>query len=158
MYEEAFPVEERRSLHQQRNLLGNPAYQFASILYLDEFAGLFGIWHLPGVTFLEHFAILPNLRGKGVGQEALQHLIKKSSPISILEVEPPLTDTAKRRISFYERAGFHLNPFEYWQPPYEENKPWVKLQLMSSPNFLKANEFEAMKGQLYKSVYLQDPT
>jgi GNAT superfamily N-acetyltransferase len=78
LYEEAFPVEERRSLLQQKELLTNPAYRFLAILYQEEFAGLLGIWQLSGSTFLEHFAVKPVLRGKGIGKESLETLVKGS--------------------------------------------------------------------------------
>ncbi len=80
-------------------------------------------------------------------------LLEISKQPMILEVEPPFTQEAQRRINFYERLGFHLNDFEYWQPPYEEEKPWVRLQLMSSLRPLTSSEFKSVRNQLYASVY-----
>ena len=38
-----------------------------------------------------------------------------------LEVEEPGTDLARRRIGFYERAGFCLNDFDYIQPDLQQD-------------------------------------
>ncbi|ALJ01450.1 hypothetical protein DC20_13625 [Rufibacter tibetensis] len=155
LYEEAFPPEEQRSFAQQQSLLANAAYQFFIIRHQEEFAGLLGVWQLPESTFLEHFAVVTTLRGKGIGAGALQLLVKEKRQPIVLEVEPPLTEIAKRRISFYERLGFHLNDFEYRQPPYAAAKPWVKLQLMTYPEKVVTPDLEMIKAQLYKQVYGQ---
>ncbi|WP_207432282.1 GNAT family N-acetyltransferase [Sabulibacter ruber] len=153
LYEEAFPTEERRTLEQQEQLFLNHGYRFLSIVCQGEFAGFFGLWQFPRFTFLEHFAVQPSQRGKGAGTKALTALLEISKQPMILEVEPPFTQEAQRRINFYERLGFHLNDFEYWQPPYEEEKPWVRLQLMSSLRPLTSSEFKSVRNQLYASVY-----
>ncbi|WP_210466108.1 GNAT family N-acetyltransferase [Rufibacter roseolus] len=155
LYEEAFPLEERRTLAQQTELLSNPAYQFLSILDQEKFAGFFGVWQLPEFTFLEHFAVLPSLRGKGTGAQALTGLLDIILQPMVLEVEPPHSEIAQRRIRFYERLGFHLNDFEYRQPPYVAGMPWVPLLLMSYPTVLALEEIEKVKIQLYRYVYQQ---
>ena len=49
----------------------------------------------------------------------------------LLEAEPPLTEIARRRIGFYERAGFEIIDADYIQPPYEETGRGVPLYLMA---------------------------
>ncbi|WP_205499707.1 GNAT family N-acetyltransferase [Rufibacter psychrotolerans] len=153
LYEEAFPPEERRSLVQQTSLLTNPRYQLFALEHQHAFAGLLCLWQLPGFTFLEHFAVLQHLRGQGVGAAVLQAFLTSSEEPVILETEPPTTQIAARRIRFYERAGFHLNQFDYWQPPYSPQKPWVELRLMSYPRALEAGVLEKVKRQVYQHVY-----
>ncbi|WP_246853498.1 GNAT family N-acetyltransferase [Rufibacter aurantiacus] len=155
LYEEAFPLEERRTLAQQTELLSNPAYRFLSITDQEEFAGFFGVWQLPEFTFLEHFAVLPSLRGKGTGARALTVLLETLLQPLVLEVETPHSEIAQRRIRFYERLGFRLNDFEYRQPPYVARMPWVPLLLMSYPSLLASAEIEKVKVQLYRYVYQQ---
>ncbi len=140
---------------QQQKLLENPAYQFLFISSEGVFRGFFGIWHLTGFTFLEHFAVAPAVRGEGIGRKALEAVVKATPLPFILEAEPPLTEVAKRRISFYERAGFWVNDFEYRQPPYGAEKPWVKLLLLSYPHVLGMPGLEEIKTQLYRQVYQQ---
>ncbi|KAA3436655.1 GNAT family N-acetyltransferase [Rufibacter hautae] len=154
-YEEAFPPEERRTLEQQTQLFTDSAYRFLAIMDQEEFAGFFGIWQLSGFTFLEHFAVVPSHRGKGTGSKALAILLETIPPPVLLEVEPPHSEIAQRRIRFYERLGFLLNDFEYRQPPYVAGMHWVPLLLMSYPSALDPSELEKVKGQLYNFVYQQ---
>lgn len=71
----------------------------------------------------------------------------------MLEVEPPETDTARRRIGFYERSGFVLNGYDYTQPPLGRSRSAVRLMVMSFPRPLDKNAFERVRGELYKEVY-----
>ncbi|WP_255897541.1 GNAT family N-acetyltransferase [Rufibacter sediminis] len=158
MYVKAFPPEERRSIMQQEALLTNKVYQFLSIRKDESLAGILGVWQFPAFTFLEHFAISPDKREKGLGREVIAMLQEISNPPLVLEVEFPHTPEATRRIAFYERAGFHLNSFAYSQPPYASGKPWVPLHLMSWPERLEARQFEEIKGRLYAKVYQVETT
>ena len=47
-------------------------------------------------------------------------LISSTEKPIILEVERPVSQDAVRRIDFYESLGFHLNVFDYIQPPIDE--------------------------------------
>ncbi|QHL89127.1 GNAT family N-acetyltransferase [Nibribacter ruber] len=157
LYEEAFPPEERRSLPQQDTLLQEPAYSFNAIFHKKDLVGILGFWQLPSVVFLEHFAIHAAGRGQGLGEKVLQQFLAESSAPVVLEVEPPATELARRRIRFYERLGFLLHSFPYQQPPYSPEKPWVPLQLMSFPKALALPAFETMVQDLYRQVYKVDP-
>lgn len=46
----------------------------------------------------------------------MEEYIRQSGKPVLLEVEPPLGEMEQRRIGFYERLGFHLNPYAYVQP------------------------------------------
>ncbi|MBR7146301.1 MAG: GNAT family N-acetyltransferase, partial [Oscillospiraceae bacterium] len=52
------------------------------------------------------FAVREDCRGSGIGSELLDELIGTLPHPICLEVEPPETEIAKRRIAFYERNGF----------------------------------------------------
>ena len=60
-----------------------------------------------------------------------------------------------RRIAFYERNGFVMNPFEYMQPAMGEDRHAIPLRIMSYPKRLVADEFETMRDVLYCHVYRQ---
>ena len=68
-------------------------------------------------------------------------------------MERPVTCEAVRRISFYESLGFHLNVYDYIQPPIEEGKKDVPLFLMSYPQRLGMQEFERVRLSIYRNVY-----
>lgn len=136
-----------------QGLLPCHGYHFWGILFSNEFQGFLGFWQLPRFAFLEHFAVVPAVRGKGMGSRALKAWMKEVNQPIVLEVEPPVTEMAQRRIEFYQRAGFHLNSFPYQQPPYDVHKPWVPLQVMSYPAQLDLQEFEEVVQVLYQKVY-----
>ncbi len=122
LYAHAFPPEERRPAEQFPP--ADPAFRF----YAVGNAGLLTVWEFPEFTYVEHFAVFPRMRGRGIGSQALAQL---QGPV-ILEVEPPeLGKEARRRIAFYERNGFRLLPVRYVQPPYSPQLPAVPLRLMA---------------------------
>ena len=55
----------------------------------------------------------------------------QSLPI-ILEAEPPTDNIAIRRIGFYERNGFMLYGYDYYQPPYAADRQGIALRLMGN--------------------------
>lgn len=121
LYVSAFPADERRPVSQM------PPCDSAFRFYAIEDAGLLTAWAFDGFTYIEHFAIFPEMRGSGIGSLALSEL---PDPV-ILEVEPPEESSdARRRIGFYERNGFHLLDVDYIQPPYSPGLNPVRLKLM----------------------------
>ena len=74
----------------------------------------------------------------------------------ILEIEPPVTEISIKRLKFYEKLGFKLNNYEYFQLPLRENHSPLKLNLMSYPEKLTPTEFENIKNKIYSEVYKAD--
>lgn len=156
LMEQSFPESEFRIFEHQQQLLHNNFYS----LHTEQDASgrvtaLLAGWRLPGFSFIEHLAVDPSLRGGGVGARLIQQFIRareSDGPI-ILEVEPPVEEMAKRRIGFYERLGFHLNPFDYVQPPLREGADELKLLIMSYPSPLTPQEFKDYRTALYREVY-----
>ncbi|MGV3538310.1 MAG: GNAT family N-acetyltransferase [Rufibacter sp.] len=153
LYVEAFPAEERRDYAQQLTLLQEKKYAFSAVYHAGVLAGIVGSWNVGKFTYLEHFAVAPEGRGLGLGTEILRKFVESSALPIVLEVEPPLTEMSKRRIAFYEKAGFLTNTIAYQQPPYGQGKPWVPLLLMSFPELLADDTFENVKEALYAEVY-----
>jgi hypothetical protein len=96
---------------------------------------------------VEHFCILPALRGRGCGQQALELLGQQGKTV-ILEIDPPVDEVSLRRRGFYLRCGFAENPFPHVHPPYHEGNHGHDLVVMSSPRSLTAAECGAFKTYL----------
>ena len=64
-------------------------------------------------------------------------------------------DISKRRIGFYERNGYVLNPFHYIQPTLRSNATEVNLMLMSYPESINVYSFDQIKKQIFRVVYQQ---
>lgn len=135
LYIESFPVEERREWTDiTARAASDPRFSFLTIMRDDSPAGFMTVWNLGRALYVEHFAVDPSLRGKGIGMEAIKELAARSPLPLILEVEPENTgETARRRIAFYTRAGFTAHhSYPYIQPPYSPGLPPVALTLMTT--------------------------
>lgn len=152
--DEAFPDSELRTYEGQKMLLKNEKYHIHE--ELDEngtLVGFLAYWKLASCVFFEHLAVSLKFRGQGIGKNILLKNIKDARLPIFLEVEPPETELAKRRIAFYERLGFCLNDFYYEQPPLRENQLAQQLLIMSYPEPISAEKFAKYKKEIYTNVY-----
>ncbi len=152
LYEDAFPLQERRPWDQQLALVASGKLKLLRINREDAFAGFIFYWQLPTFSFIEHFAIHPDKRGGGAGTAVMQVMEARLKQI-VLEVEPPATEQAIRRIKFYERLGYHTFPEPYQQPSYYPEFPPLDLRLMQKGLDPAAARFTNIRDQLYKYVY-----
>ncbi|MGG4554799.1 GNAT family N-acetyltransferase [Paenibacillus humicus] len=150
----SFPTSERRSYAGQKELLTDPHYRLITETNSDnQVIAFMAVWEFPSFRFIEHIAVDPNTRGSGIGGKIMASYMEESSKPILLEVEYPDTDMAQRRIGFYERLGFRLNPFDYVQPPLQEGEAYLPLKIMSYPQLLTEEEFTHRKEILYTNVY-----
>lgn len=140
LYKSSFPIEERRDDKEQDRVLQKDEYHFDLIMDEEAFVGIMLYWDIGEWIFLEHFAILPNLRGRGYGKAALDLLKMKKKPI-LLEIEPPDDDMTQRRYDFYKRNGFVMNSFTHIQAKYHLGDEDLELKLLSYPNEIKMDEY-----------------
>lgn len=150
--ERSFPLEEYRPYTAQKALLDDPAYTIYVAKEEEGILGFAAVWELGNILFLEHLAVAPEQRNRGIGAELLGFLTKKRC---CLEVEPPVTELTCRRVGFYQRNGFFLNGYPYMQPSLGEGRSPVPLQIMTSGSAIKAEEFTQLKDLLYTRVYGQ---
>ena len=135
LYEESFPVEERRPWA----LIADPSKKDCPKLYAiiadGHIAGMLTLWSFDNFAYIEHLTVNPSLRGKGVGSEAMRQLIEKigMKPL-VVEIEPPtenIPDTL-RRLDFYTKLGFQTIATDYIQPPYTASLPSVPMHLLAT--------------------------
>lgn len=154
LMEESFPESERRTYAGQKELLADQHYRLLTETdNNNQIVAFIAAWEFPSFRFIEHFAVDPILRGSGIGGKMLTaYMIESKKPI-LLEVEYPDTKLAQRRIDFYERLGYHLNSFEYVQPPLHKEQDNLALKIMSYPQLLTNEEFILYRKILYRHVY-----
>jgi ribosomal protein S18 acetylase RimI-like enzyme len=140
LYKQSFPSEERRQLRSQKRIMDHPSYHFEIITDQDRFIGFILWWGFEKVRYIEHLATLPRLRGKGYGLRILEAYLSASDLPVWLEVEHPANELNKRRIDFYQRAGFVLNEHAYKHPPYKKRGEYVSLMLMTYPEAITRKE------------------
>lgn len=137
LYNSSFPPDERRHYEDEKhlaNFIEMKGGKFHAFTVKDGnlFLGFLSYWIFEGYTYIEHFAVDPENRGRNIGTKMLHHLFETVCNDVLIEVEPPETPEAERRIKFYERNGFRIRQeFEYIQPPYGKGQKPVKLLLMT---------------------------
>jgi ribosomal protein S18 acetylase RimI-like enzyme len=152
--EASFPASECRTFDSQKALLKHPSYRL--ITEKNEQGHIVAFlagWDFMHFRFVEHIAVDSSIRGGGRGKKLMSRFISESDIPVVLEVEPPVDEWTRRRIRFYERLGFHLNQFEYVQPPLRQGQADLRLQIMSYPVELSEQEFAPYKQLLYTEVY-----
>ncbi|MEG1585392.1 MAG: GNAT family N-acetyltransferase [Bacteroidales bacterium] len=159
IYIDSFPVEERRPFLKLYKLLtDNSFFRMYIIRKNGDAIGFITTWNFDNCVYVEHFALQADKRGGGAGSFALSELSYMNSKPIILEVEHPTTEMAKRRIFFYERAGFKLWPhIPYIQPPYEPHGEPVELILMTKGDLDLTQEAGNIIPLIYREVYQADP-
>lgn len=142
LYEDAFPLDEKRSLNSQISIMNHPNYHFELIFQNDCFLAILLWWGFDDLRYIEHFATLPDHRGKGYGKDILNEFKQRDKRPLVLEVELPDDEIKQRRILFYERLGFHLTDHLYVQPSYRKGGLPIQLLLMSYPSSISLEEVE----------------
>ncbi|MCM1297842.1 MAG: GNAT family N-acetyltransferase [Muribaculaceae bacterium] len=158
LYFSSFPKEERRPWKSITEMLNNrsPFFKLRVITADgDNFAGFITLWNLPDALYVEHFAIEPEERSKGLGSRVISEITKSfgNTPV-VLEVElPEVSEEAAERIQFYQRNGFEaMSDFPYFQPPYRPDLDIVPMMLMTSSPLPDPERFVIM---LHTLVYNQ---
>ena len=153
LMEKSFPADEYRGRAAQKALFDNPLYAVYGLKDGADVKAFISTWRFDDFAFVEHFAVNPRFRNNGVGGKMLNELIARLNKTVCLEVDPPETDIARRRIGFYERNGFFLNAHPYEQPPMAAGKKSVKMQVMTTGGKVNAERFAEIRSALYEKVY-----
>ena len=159
IYEDSFPVDERRPFEEHFQAQSDPRYTFTPLLDQSRsVVGVLGYWRFEAFTFLEHIAVSSACRGSGLGTSTVKGLQDAASLPLILETElPEMNSQAPKRIRWYESLGFYSNQHEYVQPAYARHQNPVPSRIMSYPDLLSPGDFQAIRETLYSEVYRYVP-
>lgn len=152
----SLPKNEMRDYQGQKTLLEHLNYKPLVFKENSEILAIMGTWEFKDFIFIEHLAVDPKLRGRGLGQTLLSKYLYDCNKKVFLEVEPPECTVSKKRVRFYERLNFKLNNFNYLQPPLNINDEPFELKIMSFNESIEEKEFDRYKNIIYKEVYMQD--
>lgn len=132
LYAHSFPEHERRLPGHQEAVMPDGRYHFDVILEDGALSGILLWWECTGYAYIEHFAMNPLVRGRGMGGAALD-MFCREHPSVILEIDPPVGFTSASRELFYLRHGFKRNRHAHLHPPYRPCFQPHELVVLSFP-------------------------
>lgn len=156
LYRESFPRQERRpfrfhaeAMEREEDFVCLRLHGGTDPAVAD---GLLFYWHLPqGALYVEHLAIAASKRGQGWGYAALQYLESMGKPI-ILEIEPVVDDATRRRLRFYESAGYVRLPYPHAQLPFRRGGSPVPMELLCLRQAMPAAEVSSFQHYLQSHI------
>lgn len=157
LYEEAFPLEERRDREQLSALIRNEKRMFFCAIEADEeskestLCGFLIYWRFPSFYYLEHFSIFSHLRNLKIGKKVLSLIEKELPMLRLLEVEPAMNELSTRRVLYYKRSGYEILTKEYVQLSYRGEDSSLQLWIMGSET---TNHLEEYLEMIRLSVYI----
>lgn len=153
MIVESFPTHEIRDYQKQKDMLNNDKFNIYIMKDNGNIKGFISIWDIDDYGFIDHFAVSSKFRNEGLGGKILKEVKDIINSEIFLEVDKPCDDINKRRIGFYERNGYFLNPFEYILPPQSEGLEPMELLIMSSGGLLTLEKFNSLIKTLIEVAY-----
>ncbi len=151
LYDMSFPHFEKRSHRGRQNILGNTHFHLYYFTDDQVFVGFVGGWQFEHFFYIEHFAIAPELRGKGYGQKVLRLLCQQTKDI-ILEIEPVIDDMTEKRLRFYQYCGFQKNNYHHFHPNYHLEYEPHQLEILSYPKQIDLMSFQQFNTVLAEIV------
>ena len=112
LYQTAFPEDEQIPWKDLVRLIGEMNLDFTAYYEREDFIGFTIVFPYEPFNWYWYFAVQPELRGKGKGQEILTALIEKyKGKTFVLDMESPKQECnnreqRERRHKFYLRNGF----------------------------------------------------
>lgn len=158
LYNSTFPHDQKRLYEDEKHLdnyikMKGGKFNAFSAVDGDLYLGFLSYWTFEGYTYIEHFAVAPEQRGKNLGRLMLEHLFKEVSPNVLLETEPGDTPEAQRRIEFYEKNGFRVRKeFNYTQPSYGGKGQVAVPMLLMTHGDVNLHNIDSIKDML-REVY-----
>ena len=153
IYENSFPLEERRLLDAQTRVMEKANYHFDIMTDQEQLIGFLLWWDLETHRYIDHFATSIQQRNKGFGKLILENFRDINDKPILLEVELPTSIINQRRINFYIRIGFKLNQHYYELPLLKEGQVPLQLLLMSYPDYLSKKDVEQFVKRCHPIIF-----
>lgn len=154
LYQISFPIFEQRTEEQQMLAFSSSAYHLDIFLEEDNntFIGFIAYWEFNSYLYTEHFAIHPDLRGKGYGSLVLKALQNSNSKRLLLEIDPVTDEISAKRLHFYELNGFSANSYPHIHPPYRAGFQGHDLIVLTTQGQITPQEYEQFATDLRETV------
>lgn len=164
LYNETFTHNEKRIYEDEKHLenfikMKGGKFNAFSAVDGDLYLGFLSYWTFEGYTYIEHFAIAPDQRGKNLGRLMLNHLFKEVSPNVLLEAEPAdASPEAAKRLEFYEKNDFVVRKeFNYTQPSYGGKGQVAVPMLLLTHGDVNLHNIDSIKDMLLEVYNVNHP-
>ena len=151
LYQNSFPYLERRDDNGHSLIMQKPDYHFSVLTQNEELLGIMLYFETDNFIYLEHFAVVPEKRGNGIGAKGVE-ILKNIGKTVILEIEYPVDEITNRRLDFYNRNGFKLTTHYHIQAKYHKGDDDLPLKILSYPSEITASEYKNFKDYLNREV------
>lgn len=154
LMEISFPASERRDFKRAKALFeSHNSYHVIAKKEGDDVIAFLAYWIFGSHYFIDHLAVDEHHRGEKLGSRIVDYFLKDVNKTVVLEVEPLTDEITQKRVLFYKRLGFHLNPFPYTQPPMQRGEPPVDMIIMSYPDPLDEDKFRLITEKIIQECY-----
>lgn len=141
----SFPEHEKRTLEQQQRIMDNSHFIMEAYLENGEVIGLNGYWDFGQYLYIEHFAMAREARSGGRGSLAMREFLGRSTVPVVLEIDPVVDEISERRLEFYQRLGYVVNPHKHQQNPYRNGDEAFDLVVLTYPAEVSAEVYRDFK-------------
>lgn len=143
MYIESFPDYERRRISSHALACEDPAFHPCIAVENGSLLALLFYWTYDDKIYIEHIAVNQQMRGQKIGSRLLEEFTAQNSGKTVvLEIDPPVDDISRRRLGFYERAGFINTGRIFTHPSYTKNGQGHQLLVLSYPDEIAGEDYE----------------
>ena len=139
IYQNSFPQKEIRSLEDHLQALSDPHYTADGIWSDGRLIGILYYWTLRNMSISSIWPFRPTCAVPIWAAGYWRPFCRKAGRI-VLEIDPPETEIAVRRLRFYERLGFVRNDYHYVHPSFQRPYEPHQLVLMSYPKAMTDEE------------------
>lgn len=152
LYRISFPIFEQRTEQQQIQAFSSLAYHLNIYLDGETFVGFIAYWEFDYYLYIEHFAVHPDLRGKGYGSIVLKTLQDSTNKRLLLEIDPVTDEISAKRLHFYQLNGFYTNLYRHTHPPYREGFHGHELVVLTTVGQISQEEYAQFDTDLREIV------
>jgi len=131
IYSVSFPVHEQRNEQQQISAFGKENYYLIIKTEGEKLLSFIAYWDFDDYVYIEHLAVNPQYRGANIGSNTLNSFAEIIGKTILLEIDPIIDDVSRKRLHFYEKLGYVLNPYEHSHPAYDINFKPHRLLVLS---------------------------
>lgn len=159
LYEESFPIAERRKLEDHKRASKNPLFHPTSVWENGVLLGLVFYWEWDNYRYIEYLAVASKMRKHGYGFQIIKH-VRNEKYTTILEIDPLANELSVRRLQFYERVGFTLTPYRFVHLPYRLESDPQELLILSYPKMITKEQHNYFLNFIDKHVkiYCEKPS